>query len=356
MLLWAGELEQARVPLERMLQSATERGDPWLLMHALAYLSPLETGLGFPARGLTLAGRYLELAVDAGQRAGALWPTAVAAGWLGRVDEATAAAREGLELAERTGHGLFLIGNLTALGAAELSAGRHEAAAGALLRARELAARGGVRSVARFPMLANGVEALAATGELQRAAALAAELDDVADALGRPWVLALTARCAGLIADARAKPAAALAAFERALTEHGRQDRPLERARTLLAYGSALRRQSRKRGAREALEPALAIFEAAGATRWAERTRTELGRIGGRQPPPAGMLSATESAVAELVAAGQSNREVAAALHLSVRTVEWNLSKLYRKLDVRSRTALAVALGRGSSTGLPRQE
>jgi DNA-binding NarL/FixJ family response regulator len=74
----------------------------------------------------------------------------------------------------------------------------------------------------------------------------------------------------------------------------------------------------------------------------------ELGRIGGRRAAPAGALSATESEVARLVAAGRTNREVAAALHLSARTVEWNLSKLYRKLGVRSRTELASALGSGN--------
>jgi DNA-binding CsgD family transcriptional regulator len=74
----------------------------------------------------------------------------------------------------------------------------------------------------------------------------------------------------------------------------------------------------------------------------------ELGRIGGRRAAPAGTLSATEAEIARLVAAGRTNSEVAAALHLSARTVEWNLSKLYRRLGVRSRTELAGALGSGN--------
>src|SRR5579884_2740483 len=96
--------------------------------------------------------------------------------------------------------------------------------------------------------------------------------------------------------------------------------------------------------ARERLEQALTIFEAADADRWAERTRVELGRIGGRRAPASGTLSATERAIASQVAAGRTNREVADALHLSARTVEWNLSKVYRRLGVRSRTELARAL------------
>jgi len=136
-----------------------------------------------------------------------------------------------------------------------------------------------------------------------------------------------------------------VAAFERALREHGLQDRPLDRARTLLAYGTLHRRRRRKARARELLESALELFDAAGAAQWAERSRVELGRIGGRRAASAGALSATESEIARLVATGRTNREVAASLHLSARTVEWNLSKLYRKLGVRSRTELARALG-----------
>ena len=75
---------------------------------------------------------------------------------------------------------------------------------------------------------------------------------------------------------------------------------------------------------------------------WAERARRELGRIGGRDAPRA-ELSATEAQIVELVVAGRSNKEVAQSLHLSPKTVEWNLSKIYRKLGVHSRTELAAA-------------
>ncbi len=68
-----------------------------------------------------------------------------------------------------------------------------------------------------------------------------------------------------------------------------------------------------------------------------------MARIGGRRGPSSGALTATESAIAELVAAGRTNDEVAVALSLSPRTVQWNLSKIYRKLGVRSRTELAAA-------------
>ena len=75
---------------------------------------------------------------------------------------------------------------------------------------------------------------------------------------------------------------------------------------------------------------------------WAERARRELKRIGGRESATTG-LSETERQIVELVVAGRSNKEVASALHLSPKTVEWNLSRIYRKLGVHSRTELAAA-------------
>jgi DNA-binding CsgD family transcriptional regulator len=83
---------------------------------------------------------------------------------------------------------------------------------------------------------------------------------------------------------------------------------------------------------------------------WVDRTRSELGRIGGRAPSSV-ELTPTEERVARLVADGKSNREVAKALFLTVRTVEWNLGRIYRKLGVRSRTELARwVLDRGPSS------
>jgi DNA-binding CsgD family transcriptional regulator len=349
-LLWAGELEQARFPLEAMLRDAGSSADPWSEIHALAYLSALETNLGSPARGRELALRYLELAGAAdhdAQRASALWPLAAAAAWLGRPEEARDASRRGLELAERTGHRLYMIGNLAAAGAVELSLDNPVAAVSALGRAWGLMFDGGVRSPGRFPVLPDLVEALVAVGDTEEAAAVARHLHRMSRRLDRPWIRALAMRSDAVVAEARGEEAIAVAAFERALNEHGLQDRPLDRARTLLAFGTLHRRRRRKSRARELLESALELFDATGAAQWAERSRVEIGRIGGRRAASAGELSATEAEIATLVAAGRTNREVAAALHLSARTVEWNLSKLYRKLGVRSRTELARELNSG---------
>jgi DNA-binding NarL/FixJ family response regulator len=114
---------------------------------------------------------------------------------------------------------------------------------------------------------------------------------------------------------------------------------PFDRGRTLLALGEVQRRAKQKRAARVSLEAALATFEELGAKLWAEKARAELARISGRAP--AGGLTPTEQRIAELVAEGGSNKEVAAALFVTVKTVERNLTRIYEKLGVRSRTELA---------------
>jgi len=116
---------------------------------------------------------------------------------------------------------------------------------------------------------------------------------------------------------------------------------PFERARTLLALGTVQRQAQHKRAARETLERAGEIFERLGARLWSEKTRAELRRIGGRTAS-ADRLSETERRIVELVVAGRRNREVAVELSLSPNTVAWNLSKVYRKLGVTSRTELAA--------------
>ena len=116
---------------------------------------------------------------------------------------------------------------------------------------------------------------------------------------------------------------------------------PFELARTLLALGTVQRRARHKRAARESLQRAADIFEGLGARLWLEKARSELRRIGGRSASE-GELSETERRIVELVVAGRRNREVAAELSLSPNTVAWNLSKIYRKLGVSSRTELAA--------------
>src|SRR5262249_2279434 len=99
------------------------------------------------------------------------------------------------------------------------------------------------------------------------------------------------------------------------------------------------RRAKRRREARDALGEAKLAFEELGAALWAEQVRRELNRISG-PAPRSGELSETERRIADLVTSGRSNKQIAAELHITVRTVEANLTGVYRKLGVPSRAQL----------------
>jgi DNA-binding CsgD family transcriptional regulator len=165
-----------------------------------------------------------------------------------------------------------------------------------------------------------------------------------AERLGRRIVLAQARRCRGLIAAARGEIDHALRELDRAVDDHEAVGDPFGRARALLALGIVRRRARKKGAAREAIAAAAALFEECGADGWLQKARSELGRIGGRRREEG--LTSAEHRVAALVAAGRTNREVAAELYLGERTVETHLSHIYAKLGVRSRTELARAYQR----------
>jgi DNA-binding CsgD family transcriptional regulator len=158
------------------------------------------------------------------------------------------------------------------------------------------------------------------------------------------WAFTIASRCRALLSAAAGDSDAAYASLDRALELHEQLQEPFERGRTLLVRGTLQRRNRKKRPARESLSQALAVFDELGARLWSERARAELRRIGGRAPTTPGVLTPTEERVAALVAAGRTYREVADALFISPKTVQWNLSKIYRKLGIRSGGELAARL------------
>jgi DNA-binding CsgD family transcriptional regulator len=143
--------------------------------------------------------------------------------------------------------------------------------------------------------------------------------------------------------------AGAIEALEKILRSDEPWSDPFERARLLLALGRARRRAKQRKQAREALVEALEIFEQTGPPEWVETARVELARCGVRAAD--GELTVSERRVAELVAEGMSNREIAAAAFISPKTVEANLARIYRKLGIRSRAQLAIYITCGSMTG-----
>ncbi|WP_235674481.1 helix-turn-helix transcriptional regulator [Mycolicibacterium pulveris] len=158
--------------------------------------------------------------------------------------------------------------------------------------------------------------------------------------LERPRLLAVGGRCRSMPLAARGEVGAAAKAARQALVHHERLPMPLERARTQLVCGQLNRRQRRRNDASADINAALAVFDDLGCAPWGARARAELDRMTVRRGDGA-QLTRSERRVAELVASGMTNREVGAELFISPKTVEANLSRIYRKLGIRSRTALA---------------
>jgi DNA-binding CsgD family transcriptional regulator len=186
------------------------------------------------------------------------------------------------------------------------------------------------------------IEALIRAGRTEDAARQLAVLERQAAATGGVWARAAALRCRGLLASDEEDFRAPL---QEALALHAGLGMPFEEARTRLALGERLRRAKARAEAREPLQAALATFERLGAAAWAERAAAELratGQASGRRAEAASArLTAHELQVALLVSQGMTNREVAAALFLSPKTIEYHLSQIYRKLDVRGRSQLA---------------
>jgi DNA-binding CsgD family transcriptional regulator len=162
--------------------------------------------------------------------------------------------------------------------------------------------------------------------------------------LDRAWARGVAARGRALLAAAAGDLTGAEDAAEASVRALEGAGQPFETARSVLVLGQIHRRAKRKRLAREHLGRAEEVFDALGARLWAERTRTELGRIGGRPATPF-ELTETERNIASLVARGHTNQEAADALFISLGTVQGSLKRVYGKLGVRSRTELAARLG-----------
>jgi DNA-binding CsgD family transcriptional regulator len=226
-----------------------------------------------------------------------------------------------------------------ALGFLELSLG--DAAAAHVVLER-LIARSGVGHPVAQAAAADEIEALLETGRFAEAETLLAAFATQAERTRRPRASAAVARSAAFAAAARGDLDEALGHADHAVALAPASE-PLEQGRAVLVLGLVARRAKRRGAAREALESAVAIFDAIPAPLWAQRARAELGRIGGRRGS-AGELTPSEQRVADLAVAGKKNREIAAELFITVHTVEKTLTRAYAKLGVRSRTELARRL------------
>jgi DNA-binding CsgD family transcriptional regulator len=255
-------------------------------------------------------------------------------------EECRTYAAEAKERARTSGTGLGAALSDWALSIADLTIGQ-PAEAAARLDAMRAAPAGAGHPYIGLLSMPDLVEAYVRTGERERAGSALAGLEGFAEPEGPGWARALAARCQALLArgeDAERE-------FERALGLHAEADRAFDRARTALLYGEFLRRERRRIDARAQLRAALEVFEQLGAAAWAHRARVELRASGEsarrRDPSTIDDLTPQELQIARFVAEGLSNKEVAAQLFLSPRTIEYHLRHVFRKLGITSRTQLA---------------
>ncbi len=311
------------------------------LPFALSQLATMEVWLGNVQRAGALVEEALRLAVTTGQERSARHASvtlAIVEAVRGREDAARAAAASAVE-GPIGGVALQASRAAWALGRLELGLGR-PAEALAHLEAVQHGGKGVSHPLVRLTSSVDLVEAAARAGRPETAHAATEVFAGWARASGSDWTRSALERMRGMLAEGDD----AATHFEASLQAIG--DRfPFDGARTRLVYGEWLRRSRRRADAREQLRAAHAVFEALGAHPWADRARLELRATG--EAGPRGLsgaldeLTPQELGIARLVADGATNKEIAAQLFLSVRTIEYHLHKVFTKLGIASRHALA---------------
>jgi DNA-binding CsgD family transcriptional regulator len=333
--------EKARALLEREYREWHEHDEPrsaralWGLGWVEFWAGRWEFAAEYAARARDISVQYgLEMPQDH-------LPSAVIAVHRGQLDLAREHSERGLDLAHDQFRGgpvqLMAVLGLVAWWSGDPSAAK-EWFEKAEWRASELG--WGEPSVRWWT--ADYAEMLLEGGRIDDAVRLVEVWEADAARVDREWVFAHVTRCRGLVAAAEGKVPRAESLLEQAVEQHEDVGDPFGATRAMLGLGVVRRRARKKRDARDAIQAALEGFEQLGAAHWAEKARSELGRIGGRTREEG--LTPAERRVAVLVAEGRTNREVAAALFLSERTVASHLSHVYAKLGVRSRTELAREL------------
>lgn len=346
-LMWLERYSEARGLLETAEARLRSVEGLWMLGHALVARAELDRRVGLLARARLAAAEALALAEQLGepmQQAEALIQLAAAEAGLGHDVEARAHCQQAVRLTagRQCGTGEVRALAALALGRAALAAGRAVEAVEHLAASVAGIQAGGVSDPAVVPGVADLVEAYVAAGQPDEAATQLTWLTEHAAACQRRWARLAAARCAVLLG----RPGAEDELMAALGCDDGQAG--LESGRGWLVLGSAQRRQGNRRAASESLHHAHRLLSGCGAVAWADRAAEELracGRaVAGSHRDPATTLTPQEARVVQLVARGDRNREVAAALFVSQKTVETHLAAAYRKLGVRSRAQLAARL------------
>lgn len=340
------EDEIAADVLESLVADVREQGAVGRLTYALEPLAIAELLRGRFMDADAAVADAVSLAADIGQEMQVVVLNAIAA-WLAAVrgDEIPCRSLATGVLAHHARHPTNAALAAWGLGLLDLAGGRFDEAATRL----EEVCGGPARHDFLIRAVPDHVEAAVRAGLPGQAARHVAALSGWAEQTGRPHAVALARRCAALLSEHDD----ASGHFTAALALHGRDARPYDEARTRLAYGEWLRSRRRRTEAKEQLTDALTAFERLGARLWASRARAELSALGDRPSAhpraldPLARLTPQELQVVRLAAAGMSNREIAARLFLSPRTVGHHLYKAYPKLGVTRRMELAQLVPEG---------
>jgi DNA-binding CsgD family transcriptional regulator len=342
--LLALDVEAAELGMSAVLDDAVETGNAEMELWAAHRMAAGRLLAGKVAAAGKLVPVIVELAETTGvMQLPAARLAAEVAAHSADVDAPRARLRELTAESERQGWARHLWAARVALGAVHLACSEWGEAAAELESARGIAAACGIRSITAVVPLADEAEAAANAGQLDHARAALAAAQGVSDlpAVVEPLLLRAEAAVCAAAGDLRK----AEKLLERAAEHDEAETLPLQQGRSLLMLGSVQRRLRQRRAARETLQRAQALFTELGSELWAQRAREEIGRIGGRAPSEHA-LTPSEERIAALVAEGKKNKEVADTLVISVHTVEAALTRIYQKLDVRSRTELARRLSK----------
>ncbi len=341
-LACTGRLEEARAQMRAIRQHCAERGAEGDIVAIAGYSTWVDIWQGRFSDAEEAANDAVERAEQLGGDHVLVIPLsmrAAVAAYTGREREARADAHEAMQNALGGSPRLPGYWPAMVLGFLEVSLGRYAEALTVLQPVLSAFHTIPGTEILTAWYLPDAVEAMVALGRFDDAEPLIEALERNGGQLDRAWMLAVGARCRSMLLAARGDVVAAERVAHDAMSEHQRLPMPFERARTLLLLGQLQRRQRRKEDAATTLHEALRAFEGMGAPMWAEHARAELARTKvspGREPG----LTPTEQRVAERAASGMTNREVAAALFISPKTVEHNLARVYRKLGIRSRAEL----------------
>ena len=341
LLKYADDIDAARDMFVELLGRNEDEG---AVPYTLSHLPLIELWAGNWDAAEDYAQRHLDAAVRTGQHdqvAQARFNVASVSVMRGDVASAHDLANEILETGRRDGDRWNERMGLSLLAQCALAEGDATTAADLLDRWHRISESMGLTEPGYCRLQPDHVEALVACGRLTDADRLAAEMRLRAADLDRPTLVASAGRVSALVAAANGDRDAAVAAAAQAVAIYATTPLVFDHARALLTLGQIHRRFREKAAARDALQHALDIFERLGADQFVARARQDLARVGLR--PPAGLgLTETERRVAELAATGRTVRQVGDELFISPKTVEANLTRVYRKLGLSGRAELAT--------------